>query len=136
MQDIHYRGLPPVHALAEGLNDKAISVAVDDKRGKQVTFGSDHSISLRSRRHLLAESGGGANSLREEGSIARLVAARQKAQRNLRLLAVKGLPPKALLLVDQADYAGFNCRRGHYVGSVNPGMSGGKPLNTSLRDGD
>ena len=98
LQDLHHRGLQPVHALAESLNDEAIAVAVDDERGKQIAFGSNQPISLRPGRHLLAESGRGANSLGEEGGVKGPRFARQEAQRDLRLAAVKSLPPEVVLL--------------------------------------
>jgi hypothetical protein len=97
LQNLNHRGLQPVHALAEGLNDEAIAVAVNDKRGKQITFGSDQSISLRPRRYLLAEGSRGTNSLGEERSVKGPLFARQKAQGDLRLVAVKSLPPEVIL---------------------------------------
>ena len=112
LQNLNHRGLQPVHALAQGLNDEAIAVAVDDEGGKQVAFGSHQPISLRPRRHLLAESGRGANSLREEGGVKGPLFARQKAQRDLRLAAVKRLPPEVILFIDEAHHARFDSRSG------------------------
>ena len=86
LQNFHDRRLHPVHSLAQGLNDEAIAVAVDDERGKQIAFGRHQPIGLRPGRHLPAKSGRGANSLGEEFGVKGPRLASQKAQRNLRFV--------------------------------------------------
>ncbi len=135
-QDFDDGRLQPLHSLAEGLQDEAFGVTVDDEGREQVALRRHQTVGPRSFHNLLAKRGSRANPLGEEGAVERSAFPREQAHGDLRLAAVQRLPPEALLTVQHADdSAGLDARGVSDIGAIDPKMAGSYPLDAAGFDG-
>ena len=137
LQDSDDLRFQPLHALAERLHDKAVTIAIDDERRQQVALPRHEAIGARAFHDLVAKCCGIANAFSEKGTVEWAALAGEHPQGNLGLAAVKRLPPGMPLAIHDAhDCSGPGTASIDHVGAIDPRMAGENAVDSALANCD
>jgi hypothetical protein len=135
-QDLNDFIAAAVCGLAEGLDGKAVCVTVHNQGGKLVGFSVDEAADFGVVNNLLAEGGGGADALGEEGAVNGNILTGHQTQGNLGAVAEKSFAEEATTLVGDTDNIAAGSLGTAQIAPINPEVAGGESLRAALGDHD